>query len=265
MIGAPTKSWNVVDRDAYFRYILALADDHLILSHRLSLWCGYAPMLEEDLAVPNIALDLLGQADLLYQYAAEIEGLGRTQDQLAYMRFEHEYYNLLLVERDNRDDFAHAMLQVLYFSLFMMLFWQQMQKLQGSRLIEIAAKAAKETNYHVQHAQSWLICFGCGTDESRLRLQRAVDNLYAYTAELFDTRFSEKLPEIAIDIVALQTRWQNKLTEISILAEIALNPKDGYQRLGKKQGGRQGEHTEDMGFLLAQLQYMQQAYPGLEW
>ena len=157
-----------VDNNQLFSAVLAIADDHLVLAHRLSEWCGHAPMLEEDLALPNIALDLLGQARVLYTYAGELEGKGRDEDQLAYLRLEKEYKNLLLVEREN-GDFAHTVLRLFLFASFMELYWQEMVTSKDATLAAVAAKALKETCYHVRHSAEWVIRLGDGTDESANR------------------------------------------------------------------------------------------------
>jgi ring-1,2-phenylacetyl-CoA epoxidase subunit PaaC len=160
------------DREKFLEFLLRLADDHLILGHRLSEWCGHAPMLEEDLAMPNMALDLIGQARALYAYAAEVEGKGRTEDDFAYLRREREYKNCLLAERPN-GDFAHTMLRQLYFAAFMEPMWRAMTASSDETLAGIAAKAAKEVAYHIRHAGEWVVRLGDGTEESARRMKAA--------------------------------------------------------------------------------------------
>ena len=171
-------------KEELFELLLRLGDDHLVLGHRVSEWCGHAPTLEEDLALPNIALDLIGQARSLYAYAGEVEGKGRDEDQLAYLRLEREYSNLLLVERPN-GDFAQTILRQLYFSVFMHAFWREAAKSTDATLAAIAAKAVKESVYHVRHAAEWTIRLGDGTEESARRMAEAVEALYPYTGEMF--------------------------------------------------------------------------------
>lgn len=246
-----------------FDAVLRIADDNLVLAHRLSEWCGHAPMLEEDLALPNIALDLLGQARVLYSYAGEIEGKGRDEDKLAYMRLEKEYKNLLLVEREN-GDFAHTMLRLFLFASFMELFWQEMVASRDETLAAVAAKALKETRYHVRHSAEWVIRLGDGTDESAARMADALEELSPYCAEMFvhDTAFDGLAKDgILTDVSKLAEPWQSVVSKIfreAMLPDQSLL--DGHQR-----GGRKGEHTEAMGFLLADLQYMQRAFPDMVW
>ena len=251
------------DKEKLFEYVLRLADDHLVLAHRLSEWCGHAPMLEEDLALPNIALDLLGQARALYSYAGEIEGEGRGEDQLAYLRPEHEYRNLLLLELGN-GDFARTMLRLYLFAAFMELFWEAMLSSKDERLAAIAAKAIKETRYHVRHSAEWVIRLGDGTAESARRMSEALEDLQPYCAELFETdAITAFVAEqgTGIDPATLEAAWQADIAKIFREAKLEGDAlADGYQT-----GGRSGRHTEAMGYLLADLQYMQRAYPGLQW
>ncbi len=167
--------------------LVGLGDDHLVLGHRLSEWCGHAPMLEEDLALPNMGLDMLGQARALYSYAAELEGKGRSEDDIAFLRTDREYANCLLVERPNRD-FAHTMLRQLYFAAFMEPYLAGDHGSTDATLAAIAGKAVKEVAYHVRHAGEWVIRLGDGTEESARRMQSAVNALHPYTEELFTSR-----------------------------------------------------------------------------
>ncbi|MEM9058828.1 MAG: 1,2-phenylacetyl-CoA epoxidase subunit PaaC [Pseudomonadota bacterium] len=247
--------------EALMTALLRVGDDHLILGHRVSEWCGHAPMLEEDLALPNIALDLLGQARALYTYAGEVEGLGRTEDDLAYLRREREYCNLLLVERPN-GDFAHTMLKQLYFSLFMQLWWQAACASDDAEIAGIAAKAVKECAYHVRHSAEWVIRLGDGTEESAERMADAVEDLAPYIGEMFasDAVTDRLAPDTLPDPSALRDSWTHKIREIFAEATIDLQEPRASIR-----GGRDGRHGEEMGFLLAELQYMQRTYPGAQW
>ncbi|MAB86018.1 MAG: phenylacetate-CoA oxygenase subunit PaaI [Rhodobacteraceae bacterium] len=242
--------------------LIGLADDHLILGHRLSEWCGHAPMLEEDLAMPNIALDLIGQARALYSYAGELEGAGRDEDALAFGRLERAYRNLLICELPN-GDFAHTMLRQFYFASFMQLFWQAAEQSADATLAAIAAKAVKEAEYHRRHCAQWVIRLGDGTDESVRRMAEAVALLAPYTGEFFiadqdtcDVIAGGILP----DTQTLQPAWQADVEQVFAEARL-VPPKDVYAQ----KGGRRGVHTEAMGHLLAQLQFMQRSFPDMTW
>lgn len=250
------------DREKFLEFLLRLADDHLILGHRLSEWCGHAPMLEEDLAMPNMALDLIGQARALYAYAAEMEGEGRTEDDFAYLRREREYLNCLLAERPN-GDFAHTMLRQLYFASFMEPMWRAMMQSSDATLAGIAAKAVKEVAYHIRHAGEWVVRLGDGTEESARRMKAAAEELAPYIGELFET---DDLTEamtgagIAPDPATLRPEFDRTVGAIFAEAGLELPVASWMQS-----GGRQGCHGETMGYLLAELQYMQRTYPGAVW
>lgn len=253
---------STLDRDTLVTFLLRLADDHLVLGHRLSEWCGHAPMLEEDLAMPNMALDLIGQARALYQYAADIEDKGRTEDDFAYLRREREYLNCLMVERPN-GDFAHTMLRQLYFAAFMEPFWQQASGSSDETLAGIAAKAVKEVAYHIRHAGEWVVRLGDGTEESRRRMEEAVDALAPYVEELFDgDAVTEAVAAAGIAPDPSTLRDPFDRTVGAIFAEAGL---DFVQAPFAQRGGRAGRHGEAMGFLLADLQHMQRTYPGAVW
>ena len=248
--------------DLLFETLIRLADDHLILGHRVSEWCGHAPMLEEDLALPNIALDLIGQARLLYTRAGEIDQQKRDEDQLAYMRLEQDYHNLLLVARPN-GDFGHTMLRQLYFSAFMELFWTECQTSSDTALAGIAAKAVKEAAYHVRHSAEWVIRLGDGTGESHSRMEQAITDLAPYTGELFvsdevSTKAAAEGFVPAND--ALQSPWEAVIDRV--FAEATLSRID---HPFKRKGGREGYHGEEMGHLLSELQYMQRTFPDMKW
>ena len=248
--------------DTLFETILRLADDQLILGHRLSEWCGHAPMLEEDLAMPNIALDLIGQARALYAYAAQVEGKGRTEDDLAYLRLEKDYHNILMVERPN-GDFGHTMLRQFLFASFMALFWDRAQNSADETLAGIAGKAVKESLYHVRHSAEWVIRLGDGTDESHDRMVAANTALSPYIGELFEVdAISEDAISAGIIPRAgdLRSAWESQVQ--SVFEEATLTPTLDHLA---QTGGRIGAHTEDMGFLLAQLQYVQRTYPNMTW
>ncbi len=251
-----------IDRDALVTFLLRLADDHLMLGHRLSEWCGHAPMLEEDLAMPNMALDLIGQARALYQYAGEVEGRGRSEDDLAYLRREREYLNCLLVERPN-GDFAHTMLRQFWFSAFMHAFWERTLDSTDATLAGIAAKAVKETAYHIRHAGDWVVRLGDGTQESARRVRAAVEALAPYLDEMFESdRVTEAMAETGAAPDPARLREAFDRTVGPVFAEAGLKMPEAQW---PQSGGRAGRHGEAMGFLLAELQYMQRAYPGAVW
>lgn len=251
-----------VSRDHLVTFLLRLADDHLILGHRLSEWCGHAPMLEEDLAMPNIALDLIGQARALYQYAGEMEGKGRSEDDLAYLRREREYLNCLMVERPN-GDFAHTMLRQFYFAAFMHSFWEKVSASTDETLAGIAAKAVKEVAYHIRHCGEWVIRLGDGTEESAARMKAAVEALAPYVDELFETdAVSEAVSQAGIAPVPASLRPSFDSTVQRVFTEALL---DMPETVWPQTGGRQGRHGEAMGYLLAELQHIQRTYPGAVW
>jgi len=242
--------------------LIGLADDHLILGHRLSEWCGHAPMLEEDLAMPNIALDLIGQARALYSYAGDLEGAGRDEDALAFGRLERAYRNLLICELPN-GDFAQTMLRQFYFASFMQLFWQEAERSSDATLAAIAAKAVKEAQYHRRHCAEWVIRLGDGTDESARRMAEAMALLAPYTGEFFiENPEACGAVEAGIwpDTQALQPAWQADVEQVFAAAKLVL-PENVYAQ----KGGRSGLHTEAMGHLLAQLQFMQRSFPDMTW
>ncbi len=243
-------------------YVLRRADDALILGHRLSEWCGHAPMLEEDMALSNIALDLIGQARELYSYAAKVEGKDNDEDKLAYLRDVRQYRNLLLVEQPN-GDFAQTMVRQLFYSAFADLYWRTMMSSQDATLAAIAAKSEKESAYHLRHASEWIIRLGDGTEESHRRAQAAIDHLWAFTGEMFAVDDDERHlidAGIAIDPASLRGRWLATLSDVVGEASLELPQNDWMQ-----QGGRCGRHSEHLGHLLSELQSMQRTFPGLTW
>jgi ring-1,2-phenylacetyl-CoA epoxidase subunit PaaC len=243
-------------------YTLRRADDALILGHRLSEWCGHAPMLEEDMALANMGLDLLGQARELYSYAARVEGNGNDEDKLAYLRDVRQYRNLLLVEQPNRD-FAHTMVRQFFYAVFADLYWRAMMRSKDATLAAIAAKSEKESAYHVRHASEWILRLGDGTQESHVRAQDAIDGLWAFTGEMFDVDDGERAlidSAVAIDPAGLRPQWLKTVSAIMNEATLAL-PKDSWMQ----QGGRNGRHSEHLGHLLSELQSMQRTFPGVTW
>jgi ring-1,2-phenylacetyl-CoA epoxidase subunit PaaC len=243
-------------------YTLRRADDALVLGHRLSEWCGHAPMLEEDMALANMGLDLLGQARELYAYAGEVEGCGNDEDKFAYLRDVRQYRNLLLVEQPN-GDFARTMVRQFFYAAFADLYWRAMMKSKDATLAAIAAKSEKESAYHLRHCSEWIVRLGDGTEESHARVQTAIDDLWAFTGEMFETDDSERAlidAGIAIDATALQVKWLKTVSDVVGEATLALPRSDWMQ-----QGGRSGRHSEHLGHLLSELQSMQRTFPGGKW
>ena len=243
-------------------YTLRRADDALILGHRLSEWCGHAPMLEEDMALANMGLDLLGQARELYSYAAEVENNGNDEDKFAYLRDIRQYRNLLLLEQPN-GDFARTMVRQFFYSAFADLYWRAMTGSSDPTLSAIAAKSEKESAYHLRHSSEWLVRFGDGTDESHRRVQLAIDDLWAFTGEMFGVDDGERGlidADIAIDPAKLHPQWQKTVADVVSEATLSL-PKSNWMQ----QGGRSGRHSEHLGHLLSELQSMQRTFPGVTW
>jgi ring-1,2-phenylacetyl-CoA epoxidase subunit PaaC len=243
-------------------YALRRADDALILGHRLSEWCGHAPMMEEDMALANMGLDLLGQARELYSYAAKVEAKDNDEDKFAYLRDVRQYRNLLLLEQPN-GDFARTMARQFFYAAFADLYWRAMMTSRDATLAAIAAKSEKESAYHIRHCSEWIIRLGDGTGESHRRAQTAIDDLWAYTGEMFEVDDSERgLIDggIAIDPATLRPRWLETVSHVLHEATLTL-PKSGWMQ----QGGRSGRHSEHLGHLLSELQSMQRTFPGAAW
>lgn len=248
---------------AVWQAILELADDHLVLGHRISEWCGHAPMLEEDLALPNMALDLIGSARVLYDHAGKLEGAGRSEDDLAYLRGEREYRNCLLVERPN-EDFAHTMLRSLYFAAFMRPYWLKTLEISSDETLRgVAGKAEKEMAYHIRHAGEWVIRLGDGTEQSADRMREALASLHIYVDELFESSdVAAEAEEAGVLPVRGDLRAAFDATIAQIFAEALLEvPQVPYPQTG----GRAGVHGEGLGHLLAEMQSVHRAHPGATW
>lgn len=242
---------------ATVEFLVRLADDNLILAQRLGEYISRAPDLEEDLAVANVALDHIGVAQHLYTYAAEVEGRGRTEDDFAFLRTEREFTNALLLEQPHAD-FAELIARQFFFDAYQVELWTALAACGDERLAGIAAKALKEARYHLRHTSSWVIRLGDGTDESHRRMQKAIDTLWHFTGELFEP--SDDDAGMGIDPAQLRVGWDT--TVEGVLAESTLRrPDDPYQA----SGGRSGVHTEHLGHLLAEMQWLQRTFPGLEW
>ena len=258
----PTRPRGQAQQDDLLALLIRLGDDHLILGHRLSEWCGHAPMLEEDLALPNMALDLLGTARMCYGYAAEIEGGGKTEDDYAFLRDGTAFRHILMVEQPN-GDFAYTILRQFFFAAFMHPFWQEMTGSADQQLAAHAQKAVKELAYHIRHAGEWVIRLGDGTLESARRMGDALDALSPYVGELFETdSISMALTKAGIlaDMKAVQSQFDTTVAQTFRAATLP-----DYAPEFAHSGGRRGRHTEHLGHLLAELQFMQRAYPGQSW
>jgi ring-1,2-phenylacetyl-CoA epoxidase subunit PaaC len=245
-----------------FEYLLRLGDNSLVLGHRISEWVGHAPAIEEDLALGNVALDLIGQARMWLTLAGEVEGNGRDEDQLAYLRDAAAYRNLLLVEQPN-GDFGKTIARQFYFDTWHHLLMHGLASSADARIAGIAAKALKEVNYHLRRSSDWVVRLGDGTEESHRRMQAGIDDLWFYTGEMLEADTVDIEMAAAgtgIDPSTLRPAWNAHVTET--LAEATLQvPQPGWAQ----QGGKRGIHTEHLGFLLAEMQFLQRAYPGATW
>lgn len=243
-------------------YSLHLGDNAHILGHRLSEWCGHGPVLEQDLAMTNIALDCVGQARSFYQYAAEIEGKGRNEDDMAYLRDAWDFKNVLLVEQEN-GDFAQTVARQFFYDVYSTLFYGELRKSKDIKLAEIAEKSLKETTYHLRWSSEWMLRLGDGTTESHNRLQHAIEELWSFTGELFEMTETENallIEGISVDLQKLKPLWDKKVAEVLFEATLT-KPNSNWMQ----SGGKKGKHSEYMGYILADMQFMQRAYPNANW
>lgn len=252
-----------IDRAGLTEFLLRMGDNALVLGHRVSEWCGHSPVLEEDIALANTALDLIGQTQLWLGLAGEVEGKGRTADNLAYLRDAHAFRNLLLVELPNGDFGRTLMRQFLFDAWHLpMLEWLATSS-RDPRIAEIAAKAVKEVAYHVERSADLVIRLGDGSEESHARMQGALDELWPYTGEMFAADATDEAVAaagIAPSLASLRAPWEAMVDEV--LAEATLKRPDGAYA---HKGGRSGRHTEHLGYILAEMQFLQRAYPGSTW
>lgn len=249
-------------QEALFTYCLRRGDDDLILAQRLGEWCGHGPQLEEDIALTNRALDLLGQARNYLQYAGTVEGKGRGEDDLAYLRDERGFSNVKLVELPN-GDYAHTMARNFVFDAWHLPLLQALTTSRDPQLAAIAAKAVKEATYHLRTSSEWMVRFGDGTEESHRRAQTALNELWTFTGELFATDEVENILQqagIAPDMAPVKAAYDRTVDQVLREATLA-RPADGYMAVG----GRLGRHTEHMGHLLAEMQSLHRAHPGVQW
>lgn len=252
----------VENNNNLLEYILRIADNSLILGHRVSEWCGHGPNLETDIGLTNIALDLVGHARTLLEYAAEVDGQGKSADDLAFLRDVRGFKNSLLVEQPN-GNFADTIARQFLFDSFNYHFYEALQQSNDSQLVAIANKSIKELSYHYRYSAEWVIRLGDGTDESFEKMQAAIEQLWTYTDELFKMDALDEAmlkAGIGVDLDLVKIYWNERVNHI--LSEALLSrPKDAWMQ----KGGKQGIHSEQMGFILAEMQWMQRAYPGLEW
>lgn len=249
-------------QEALLNYILRLADTNLILGQRLSEWTGHGPFLEEDLALTNIALDITGTAKSLLEYAAQLENKGRTEDDLAYFRNEREFFNIKLVEQPN-GDYAKTIVRQAFKDCFDFYFYQELAKSKDQTLAGIAQKAIKESTYHIRHTASWVERFGDGTEESHNRAQEAVNELWAFTGELFEMDETENTlvkEGIAPDMKTIKQQWEKYMDDLLSRATLE-KPQNAFMQTG----GRNGIHTEHLGFILAEMQALPRMYPEAKW
>jgi len=247
--------------NSLFKYTLRIADSSLILGQRMSEWCSKGPSLEEDIALSNIALDLFGQANGFYEYAAQIDG-SRSADDLAFKRNEREFFNHQLSEQEN-GNFGTTTVRNFLHDAFSFLFYKELSSSKDETLAALAAKSLKEVKYHLRHSSNWLTRLGDGTKESNLKAQEALDSLWQYTGELFEMdQVDNNMSDIGIGVnnIQLKTKWDELVN--STLKKAKLNrPVDGYMATGS----REGIHTEHLGFLLAEMQFLPRAYPDAKW
>lgn len=266
-------------------YTLQIADNALIIGHRISEWCGHGPILEQDIAITNTSLDHLGQARSLYQHAADMfnalpteqknalftstalqnkinKGENIDEDDLAYLRDSWDFRNVLLTEQPNKD-WAYTVVRSFFYDAFNFYFYTELQKSKDSVLAAIAEKSLKEVTYHLRWSSEWMIRLGDGTDESKARIQEAVDNRWAYTGEFFEATEADKamLAEgIGVDLAAIKSKWMQHVATVIEEATLILPANNWMQS-----GGKECRHSENLGFVLAEMQFMQRAYPDMEW
>ncbi len=246
-----------------FHWLLRAGDNALVLSQRLSEWCGKGPVLEEDMALTNISLDLIGQATLWLSLAGKVEGKGRDEDALAFLRDVQDFHNLLLVEQPN-GDYAHTLMRQLYFDLWHGLWLESLLPSGDTGIAWIAEKALKEVAYHLRRSSDLVIRLGDGSEESHARLQRAADALWMFAGEAFiDDELDQRIASRGIAPLpgSLRERWLERLENIFREATLTLPPASAWMQ----RGGKQGRHTEHLGYLLAEMQFLQRAYPGAQW
>lgn len=246
-----------------YEYCLRLGDTSLIHGQRLTEWCGHGPMLEEDIAFSNIALDLVGQARIILKYAGEVEGKDRSEDDLAFYRDALQYRNILLAEQPN-GDFASSVARLFFISVYNFYLYDKLRSGSDKTIAAFAAKSLKEVAYHVRHATMWMLRLGDGTEESQTRLQDAVNELWNYTDDMFvmDETDSILIKEnIATDLSEIKNLWNGHVRDVMQKATLQIPSVNNFMRVG----GKQGRHTEQLGYILAEMQFLPRAYPDARW
>ncbi len=249
-------------KEHLYKYILGIADNSLILGQRMGELCGHGPSLETDIACTNMSLDLFGQVRSYYQYAAKVAGDNRTEDDIAMLRKERDYLNVLLVEQPNTN-FAYSMAREFLFDAYHLLFLTELEKSKDLTLSAIAAKSIKEVSYHQRFSSDWIKRLGDGTNESHQKMQDAIDSLWTYTDELFHQTEADKImieEGVGVDVTKLKEAYYKSVNDVLVEATLTIPESKWFQK-----GGKQGIHTEHLGYLLSDLQYMQRAYPNMEW
>lgn len=246
-----------------YAYILHLADTPLILGQRMGEWCGHGPVLEQDIALTNISLDLIGQARLLFQYLAAQPGQQTDEDRLAMLRYEHEYFNLLLVEQPNKD-FGHTVMRQFLYDTFNLLQYEALTSHPEKAIADIATKTLKEIKYHYRYSSEWVVRLGDGTETSHGFVQQALDDLWRFTGEMFrPARYEQPLMAngYAPDLATLEPEWLSRVSSVAQEAGLVIPSSEAVMLYG----GKEGRHTEHMGYILTELQYMQRTYPEMTW
>ena len=250
-------------QEALFETLLRLGDSTLILGHRVSEWCGHSPALEEDIALANVALDLIGQTQLWLGLAGEVEGQGRSADDLAYLRDAWDFRNVLLAEQPN-GDWAHTVARSFFMDTFNYFYFTALERSADQTLAAIAGKSLKEVAYHMRWSSEWVIRLGDGTEESHRRMQAALEAFWPYTGELFLPSEAEAALEasgVVVPLNAIREQWHQRIAPVLEEATLSPLPADAWMH----QGGKEGTHSEHLGYVLAELQFMQRAYPNMEW
>jgi len=251
-----------MSKELLFKYVLALGDDALILGQRLSQWAYKGPFLEEDIALSNISLDMFGRANLFLEYATTLKGDDVTVDDLAFKRNEREFSNHILCEQPN-GNFADTMVRQFFFDAFYKLFFEKLAESKDEQLSAIAQKSIKETTYHLRHSSKWIIRLGDGTAESHEKVQSAINNLWMFTNELFEMNQIDNnmlTQKIGVNCISIKAEWDQIIDKV--LSEATLmRPENTHMT----SGGREGIHTEHLGHLLSDMQYLQRAYPDAKW
>ena len=253
----------MADKDLLFNYCLRMGDTHNVLSHRMAEWCSNAHILEEDIAMTNISLDHLGAASAWLTYAGAVEGKGRTEDDLTFHRDERAYYNMLIAELPN-GNFADTLARNFMFDVFAKLFYGQLVNSADETIAGIAAKVLKEANYHVKHSAQWMVRLGDGTDESKAKMQAAINEVWRFTGNMFEMDATDKTlagAGVGVDVAALKDEWLKTVTEVVEKATLTMPPVDEFMMTGSKEA----IHTEALGHMLAEMQFLPRSYPDAKW